>query len=890
MHWRKRKPSDFDAEVAAHLELETERLKEQGLSEVEAHMAARRTFGNVTLAQERFYESGRWLACDHLVQDLRFGLRTLRKSPAFTAVAVLTLAVGIGANTAIFSLIDTVMLKSLPVRRPAELMQVLIHDPGRPGEPRHSFTNTLWEQLRDRQDVFTGVFAWGENQFDLARGGAVQNAQGIWVSGEFFQTLGLQPAAGRLIAPSDDGRGCPGVAVLSYGFWQEHYGGAPSAIGSMLSLSTHPFVVVGVAPSGFSGLDVGSKFEVALPICTATMFDGTVSRLDDRGWWWLHVIGRARPGINRTQLTSRLAGISPQAFAASLLEGMDPDRQKHFLKWSFMAAPAATGISDLREDFDEPLGILMAVVGLVLLIACANIASLMLARAAARHKEIALRRALGASRLRLIRQLLTECLLLSAAGALLGILFARWGSALLVRFISTAKNAVFLDLSLDGRVMGFTAAISLLTGLLFGVLPALRSTRISLTSAMKDAPALEGERHGRFRARRWIVSTQVSLSLVLLVSAGLLLRSFAKLATLDIGFDRGNVLLVRADLQSAKIPPEQQLAAFEEIERRLRTLPGVVSVGRSVITPMEGGVMDFPIVTDWSKAMTDDETIARFNYVSPGYFEALRIPLQVGRNFDNRDSKTARPVAIVNQTSARRFFPDLNPIGRTFRIIRFSGKLTPPIEVVGVVRDSKYEWVGEVTQPTLFFPAQQTPVFIERQSWEVRTAVPPSALLSAVQAAVARVNKGIPLEFNTLAEQVNDSMVKERLLALLSGFFGALALLLAMIGLYGTLSYLVAQRQREFGIRMALGAEGGAILRLVMRSVISVLALGVAAGLAISLATTRVLQSMLFGLGPRDTVTIVAAVVMLSLVALAAGYLPARRATKVDPMVALRYE
>ena len=890
MFWRKRKSSDFAAEIDAHLELETERLKEQGLSEEEARVAARRAFGNVTQAQERFYESGRWLWWDHIVQDLRFGLRMLRKNPGFTAVAVLTLAIGIGANTAIFSLIDSVMLKSLPVRRPAELRQVLIYDPFRPGEPHHSFTNTLWEQLRDRQDVFSGLFAWGESQFNLAQGGAVHYAQGTWVSGEFFQTLGLHPAAGRFITPPDDRRGCPGVAVLSYGFWQDYYAGAPSAIGSTLSLSTHPLVVVGVAPSGFSGLDVGSKFDVALPICTAAMFDGTVSRLDDRGWWWLHVIGRAKPGFNRAQLASRLAGISPQVFAAALPQGMDPNRQKSFLKRSFMAAPAATGISDLREDFDKPLSVLMAIVGLVLLIACANIASLMLARAAARFKEIAVRRALGASRFRLIRQLLTECILLSSAGALLGILFARWGTAVLVRSISTARDEVFLDLSLDGRVLGFTAAISLLTGFLFGVMPAFRSTRGSLTSAMRGPQEVEVEHRARFRARHWIVSTQVALSLVLLVGAGLLLRSFTKLATLDIGFDRGDVLLVRADLQSAKIPPEQQLGAFEQIESRLRALPGVVSVGRSVITPMEGGVMDRRIITDWFRALTSEEAIARFNYVSAGYFEALRIPLLVGRNFDNGDSKTARPVAIVNQTLARRFFPDLNPIGRTFRTVQFSGQLGPPVEVVGVVKDSKYEWVGEVTQPTMFFPAQQAPVFIGRQSWEVRTAIRPSALVSAVQAAVADSNKGIPLEFHTLAEQVNDSMVKERMLALLSGFFGALALLLAMIGLYGTLSYVVAQRQSEFGIRMALGAEAGSILRLVMSNVISVLAVGVFAGLGIALAATRVLRTLLFGLSPRDTITMVGAVAVLSVVALAAGYLPARRATKVDPMVALRYE
>jgi predicted permease len=887
---RKREQSDFAAEIETHLELETERLKERGSSEEEARVAARRAFGNLTQAQERFYESGRWLWWDHVVQDLRFSLRMLRKSPGFTAVAVLTLAIGIGANTAIFSLIDAVMLKSLPVSRPAELMQVQFLDPLRPGEPHHSFTNTLWEQLRDHQDVFSGVFAWGESEFDLARGGAVHYAQGIWVSGEFFQALGLRPAAGRFITPSDDRRGCPGVAVLSYGFWQEHYGGAPSAIGSMLSLSTHTFVVVGVAPSGFSGLDVGSKFDVAIPICTAAMFDAPESRLDDRGWWWLHVVGRTKPGFSRAQLSSRLAGISPQVFAAALPEGMDPNRQKSFLKRSFMAAPVATGISDLRQDFDEPLNILMAVVALVLLIACANIASLMLARAAARHKEIALRQALGASRLRLIGQLLMECVLLSSAGAVLGILLARGGAAVLVRYISTAGNAVFLDLSLDGRVLGFTAAISLLTGFLFGVMPAFRSTRVSLTSAIRGRPTVEVERHVRFRARRGIVSTQVALSLVLLVAAGLLLRSFAKLATLDIGFDRNNVLLVRADLQSAKIPPDQQLGTFEQIESRLRALPGVVSVGRSVITPMEGGVMDRRIGTDWSKGLSDDETIARFNYVSPGYFEALRIRLLAGRNFNSGDTQTGRAVAIVNQTLARRFFPDMNPIGRTFRMFQFSGQPAPPVEVVGLVKDSKYELVREDTQPTMFFPVTEAPAHFERESWELRMGIRPSALDSAVQAAVGAVNKEIPLEFHILAEQVSGSMVQERLLALLSGFFGALALLLAMVGLYGTLSYLTAQRQREFGIRMALGAERGAILRLVMRNVVSVLAVGIVVGLGISLAATRVLQTMLFGLSPHDTATIVAAVAVLSVAALAAGYLPARRATKVDPMVALRYE
>jgi predicted permease len=814
----------------------------------------------------------------------------LAKNPGFTAVAVLTLALGIGANTAIFSLIDTVMLRMLPVSRPNELRQVRIRDPRWSGEPNPTFTNSLWEQLRDGQDVFSGVFAWDGQRFDLARGGSVHYANGIWVSGDFFKALELRPAAGRLITGSDDRRGCPGVAVLGYGFWQDHYGGAPSAIGSTLSLNTRPFEVVGVAPSGFYGMDVGSKFDVAVPICAAAIFDGKQSRLDHRSWWWLTVVGRMKPGVSLGQLAARLGVLSPRVFTAALPQDWSPAEQKTFAKQVLVTVPAANGISFLRRQFDQPLRILMAVVGLVLLIACANIASLMMARAAARRKEIALRQALGATRFRLIRQLLTECILLSLAGALVGTLFAGWGTALLVRYISTANNAVFLDLSPDGRVLGFTATVAVLTGILFGVLPAILSTRVSLTAAMKGSQAIVSERPASFRSRQSIVASQMALSLVLLVAAGLFLRSFAKLATLDVGFDRKNVLLVGTNLKTAKVPPDQQLSTDEAIESRLRALPGVVSVARSVMTPISGGAWNNTIHTEWSEAVTGDAALTWFNYVSPGYFETLRMPLLAGRNFNSGDTKTAPAVAVVNQTLAHRFFPNLNPVGRTLRIDQIAGQPGPPIEVVGVVKDSKYESVREETHPTAFFPAAQVPAHADEETFELRTGIRPSALVSAVQAAVGGVNKEIPLEFHTLAEQVDESMVQERMLALLSGFFGALALLLAMIGLYGTLSYLVTQRWTEFGIRMALGAQRGSILRLVMRDVIAVLAVGVGVGVGISLAVTRLLQQMLFELGARDSVTMIGAVGVLSIVALVACYIPARRATKVDPMVALRYE
>jgi putative ABC transport system permease protein len=778
----------------------------------------------------------------------------------------------------------------LPVPKPGELMQVQYQDPRWAG-PGASFTNPLWEQLRDRQDVFSGVFAWSLNKFDLSGGGAVHMVNGVWVSGGFFSSLGLHPAAGRLITASDDRRGCPAVAVLGYGFWQDHYGGGMNAIGSTLSLYSHPVQVIGVAPPGFYGMDVGEKFDVALPLCATEIFDrdrGKNSRLDQRDWWWLMVAGRIKPGINRNQVIAQLRVLSPQIFDAALPQGWSPTMQKDFKKKTLTAAPTATGVSALRRQFKQPLNILMAVVGLVLLIACANIASLMLARAAARHKEIAVRRSLGATRRRLIRQLLTECFLLSSAGAVLGIVFARWGSALLVRYLSTTQNEVFLDLSLDGRVLLFTAAIALLTSILFGVLPAFRSTRLSLTTAMKGSEAIENESPLRFRARKWIVSCQVALSLVLLIAAGLLLRSFAKLATLDIGFDRDDVLLVDANLSVAKVPPDQQPAIYMAIERRLRALPGVISVGRSALTPISGFEWNDQISTEWSKGLTGDNAVADMNSVSPGFFQTLGMPLVAGRNFNEGDKKGGPAVAIINQTLARRFFPHLNPLGKTFRIGEVSGKPGPPIEVVGVVRDSKYGSLREDTPSTAFFPIAQK--LEHAGQFELRTAIPPSALVASVQAAFAEVNSEIPLEFNTLAQQVNDSIVPERTLALLSGFFGALAVLLAMVGLYGTFSYLVTQRQAEFGIRMALGAQPGAIWRLVMRDVIVVLVVGLAGGVGLSLASTSLLQKMLFGLGARDVVTMIGAAGILSLAALVACYIPARRAAKIDPMVALRYE
>jgi putative ABC transport system permease protein len=910
---RSKLDQEIEAELRSHIELRTTDNIAAGMSPEEARRQAVLRFGSRAAMKERVIAVDAPMFLDSVWQDLRYGLRMLHKSPGFTIVAVLTLALGIGANTAIFSLIDAAMLRTLPVERPGELLQLKRQDPryADVGSPSFSnflslfwsggaspfFSNPLWEQVRDQQNVFSGVFAWANQRFDLARGGTIQPTDGSFVSGDFFTTLGLRPAAGRLFYWADDHRGCPPVAVLSYGFWQEHYGGASGAVGSILPLNDHPFEVIGVAPPGFYGMEVGGKSEVFVPICTGAIL-GTVP-LEARAFWWLNVAGRMKPGISRAQLIARLRVLSPRIFTAALPQYWSADEQRSFVKEKLVVTSAATGTSPLRQQFDLPLQVLMAIVGLVLLIACANVASLMLTRAVVREREIAVRQALGASRWRLIKQLLTESVLLSALGAIVGVILARWGAALLVRSIlirtpyAMRQIPVFLNLPLGGRVLGFTAAVVILTAALFGILPALRSTGVSLTSAMNGSRTIEFDRPARFRSRKLIVASQVAFSLVLLVAAGLLLRSFAKLATLDPGFDPKNVLIVYSDTELSKdlmfIRPDGD-AMFREIENRLRALPGVLSASRSNVTPAGGDSFEHSLHTEWSKAVTDEATLVWIDNVSPGYFGTLRMQFVGGRDFNGADTSTSPTVAIIDQTAARRFFPGLDPVGRTFWLDGVASRPGPPIEVVGVVRHVMHASLREENHPTVFLPATQPWDPTVPDTFELRTAVPPTALIPSVRAAVASVNSAIPLEFHTLEQQVSDSMIQERLLAQLSGFFGSLALLLALIGLYGTVGYVVAQRKREFGIRMALGADPGSILRLIMLDVFCLVAVGLLAGVAMSLAATTLLHELLFQIGSRDPVTLVVAVAALLIVALVAGYLPGRRATKVDPMVALRYE
>ena len=872
--FRKRESErEMDEELSAYMDAAAEANRRAGMSDSDARRAARVDMGSMESVKDAIRGAGWESAVEAFWTDVRYSLRVLAKTPVFTGVVLLTLALGIGANTAIFSLLDAILLRSLPVSHPEELVRIT----------ESSFTNPLWEQIRDQQNMFSGVFAWSDTKFNLAQGGMVRNADGLWVSGDFFRTLGVTPAAGRLLTVDDDRPGCAPRAVLSYSFWQDRYGGAPSAIGSTLVLTGHPFEVIGVAPPRFFGMVVGNKFDIAVPICSTVAFDGNRSRLPQRSWWWLSIAGRPKSGVGMAQLKAGLATLSPSVYGAVVPPNWDSKSQENFRKRILKPFPASTGISGLRKQYEDPLHVLMAVVGLVLLIACANIGSLLLARAAAREREMAMRQALGASRFRLIRQLMTECILLSIGGAALGLAIAQWGNQILVRFLSTVRTAVFLDFSPDARVLGFTTGIAVLTAILFGAGPAFRGTRGSLTSTIKETHATD--RGIRRRFRLGVVAVQVALSLVLLVTAGLLLRSFRNLAAVDLGFDRRQVLLANVRLATG-----QSAGAFEQIEDALRAQPGVIGVSRSWTTPLSNMEWNTNIRPDAPNPPQGDDALVYFNYVSPAYFDTMRTPLLAGRNFSNNDVATSAPVAVINEKLAHKFFPGLNPVGRTYRAEGEGRKLEAPVLIVGVVKDAKYESIQEETYPTVFRALAQIDGPATSVNYEIRAALSADAVTTSIQSAIAGVSKATTVEVHSLAAQVDDSMTRERVLATLAAFFGALALLLATIGLYGTLTFLIAQRRVEFGIRMALGAPATSILALVMRDVALLLVAGISAGAALSLISTSGLRTVLFGLQPRDAATLAVSAALMATVCVAVSLLAARRATRLSPMSALRHD
>jgi putative ABC transport system permease protein len=823
---------------------------------------------------------------DALIQDLRYAVRALRSTPAFALVAILSLALGIGANTAIFSLINSLMLKTLPVRHPEQLLQVTRGQMTRGNDDY--YTNPLWEHLRDRQDIFSSLFAYGGARFNLATGGEARYVEGDYVSGQFFETLGLKAILGRTIATADDKRGCPGTAVLGNSFWQKEYGGRSDVVGKTISIDNRPFEIIGVIEPGFTGLEAGTAIGLYVPVCSEKIINGESSSLDGRTWWWMKVIGR--PSVSQAQTTARLKTLAPEIFKATLPPNQKPEDQTEYLNNTFETLPVASGLSNLRAKYQRALTILMVITGLVLLIACANVANLLLARSAGRQREIAIRIALGLRRGRLMRQLLTESLVLSLTGAALGILFAHWGARLLVHFLSSTKDQVFLDLSIDARVLAFTAGVAILTGLLFGFAPAWRGTRVDPQSAMKANArgVIEGSKFGLGKA---LVVAQVALSLLLVVGAGLMLTTFFKLETIDPGFERQHVLLVSVDLRNGHYPKERVSAVFQEMLDHVRALPGVRSASHSAITPISGWRWTQNLQIEGYTSKSREDTSVFLNSVTSGYFETLGTAFVAGRDFNTRDTLHSPQVAIVNQTMVKKFFAGQNPIGRRFRIENGT-KLGDSVEIVGVVKDAKYHTLRDEIPPTAYLAVSQAPfLFQETENFELRVAAAsPTAMIPGVKSAIAEVNPDVSLQFTTLSNQVDESLTRERLLATLSGFFGALALLLATIGLYGVMSYNVARRRNEIGIRMALGAARERVMSMVLREVAVLIGIGLAIGLTAALTTTRLVESFLYGIKSTDPLTLSFAAGVLALVAAVAGYLPARRASRLDPMAALREE
>jgi predicted permease len=816
-----------------------------------------------------------------MFQDIRFGVRMLAKNPAFTTVAVLSLALGIGANTGIFQLLNVVRLKVLPVRAPQELVAVRPTDMdgtrGNKSEEYPAVNNPLWEQLRDRQQSFSGIFAWSTQPLNLAQGGEIRNADSLWVSGDFFNVLGVQATLGRVLTPADDVRGCsaPGV-VISHGFWQREYGGDANVIGRKLTLADHQFEIIGVTPQSFFGLLVGNNFDVALPLCADAVISGKNTRLDSGTNWWLMVTGRLKPGVSTSQATARLQTLSPALFQQTLPANYPPVSVPKYLGMKLEAVPAVSGYSILRENYERPLWLLLSIAALVLLIACANLANLLLARASTRARELAVRLAVGASRSRLIRQLLVESLLLAIVGAALGALLAQGLSRFLISFLSTTGNPVFLDLAPDWRVLGFTSASAALTCLLFGLMPALRATRVEPGVGLNASGRGLTASRERFSLRRALVVVQVALSLVLVACALLFTRSLNKLQAVEIGFMQDGILITRANFERLNVPVERRQAFKREVLERLKAIPGVEAAAETRVVPLSGnswGNDVWPADTDGGQRTQSD-----LSAVGPDYFKTLRAPLLAGRDFDSRDVVDSPRVAIVNETFARRLWNGANPLGKKFWIEATPSTPQRDYEVVGLAKDSKYEDLREDSQPIAFLASAQDATPGVGVQFLIRSQLPQAEITASVSGVLGDINPAIQISFRGFKTMIEESLVRDRLMATLSGLFGGLALLLASIGLYGILSFGVASRTKEIGIRMALGAQAREVRRLVLREAVVLVLVGVAVGIPVIFAATRFASSLLFELTPTDPLSLSLAL-LLFVVAMVAGY-PARRATK----------
>ena len=896
---------ELDEELGAYLEMEAAEKMKQGMSRKDALRAVRLERGGLDLAKE-VVRSGGWESfvetCWH---DVLFGLRMLAKSPGFTATAVLTLVLGIGANTSIFSLLNAVMLQSIPVRHPEQLVVLRwsVHElPEESNIGTSSYGDCLWvpgvhqscsfsypmyKAILAHTNVFSSVLAMaGAGQLDLSGNGPASLVGGELVSGNYFDTLGVSSALGRTLAPSDDQPDATPVIVLSYPYWQRAFGSAPDAVGKTIRLNGAPFTIVGVIDPRFTRLTPGKSHDIWVPLSQAASLEPSWNEqrrtIDGATNWWLAIVGRLKPGGTMAQAQAA----TNLVFRNEMLHGAKP-LLKEIDEPQLALLPAQKGLVGFRQFYDKPIYILTVAVGIVLLIACANIAALLLARATAREKEMAVRLALGAGKARIIRQLLTESLLLSSAGAALGIVLADWSAQALAAFISkNAYSTLFIDTRPDARILAFTLGIALLTGILFGIAPAFRGSRINVGPALKesaassDATKVPGRRFGLGSA---LIVAQVALSVVVLTGAGLLVRTLANLRNIDPGFDTHNVLLFGINPKLAGYNNDRIQTLYSELQTRLASIPGVISASYSSDTLLSAGQWTSGVHIEGQPEKTTVET--DMLAVGPSFFETMRLPLLNGRTFAALDLRSTQAVAIVNQTFVRRFLEGRNPIGLHLGGTTPSGNKVER-EIVGVVADAKYDDLRKPLEPTAYIPLQEGEAY-----FALRTSTKPEALIPEVRRIVGALDDNLPLfDMRTQTQTIDRLLFNERLVAKLSSLFGALALILACVGLYGLLSYEVARRTREIGIRTALGAQRREIFRLVLFQGLTLAMVGALVGIGAAIGVTRYLGSLLYGIRATDPATFVIIAFLLIAVALLACYIPSRRAIRVDPLVALRYE
>lgn len=889
---RGRSVDEAAREIASYIAIETDENIARGMSPHAAHEAAVRKFGNPMRVREEIYWMNTVRPLDALWQDLKFGARLLWRDKGFALAAIVSLALGIGANTAIFQLLDTVRLRSLPIVEPDRLVTVSwargALRAGRFSSRWPDFTFNQFEQLRARQQIFASLFAWTSGQVNTEAGGEVRYAEVLLGSGDMFSTLRVKPIVGRLLGPDDEQRGCGApAAVISSAYWQRVFSGSPSVLSQTVRLKGMQFPVVGVTEPAFFGLDVGRRFDIALPLCADPLLQNGTDRSALNREWWLAVMGRLQPGRALDEADQQLRAFSAAFTQATIPDGYSPEDRQQFLASKLAAVPAGTGVSDVRDEFGEPLIVLLAGTALVLLIACANLANLLLARGTAREREIAVRLSIGASRARVVSQLIIESLLLALLGTLLAVLVAGALSGVLVSQLAIGMGSLFLDLDWNLEVFGFTTGVALLACVLFGLAPALKATALTPASALRAGGRGLTAGRERFGLRRALVVAQVALSLVLLIGALFFARTLYNLWTIDAGFDQEVAYVNLTHRSLAPADPDRARAQRVELQEKLSAIPGVAGVAITDNMMLSGSSWNEFVLTD----ANSPRALSNFMRASPNFFLLVGMPILQGRGFGAADVAQAPAVAVVNEMFVKTILNGADPIGHRFWVEPAPGLAAEKIEIVGVTRDTKYQGLKEKLEPLVVLPITQSTDFRATAQFVLKAnGIAVDALMPGIQHSVAQINPSIDVSLRVIKTSVRNRMFRERLLASLASAFGALAALLAAVGIYGVMSYTVARRANEIGIRLAMGASRRTVLGMVIREAVWLLAAGLAIGTALGLGAAQAASTLLFGLEPTDSATIASAIALLASIGLLASYLPARRASRVDPMSVLRQE